>query len=153
MQNEELSPYQEERIKELNAQIKQLPNAGEISDGYHTFNELYYFRMLYNAALFNQWGEFERVNPHHSHDDDKAQPLFLPLHDVHKSWKHNDGNLCFGGGWFVVVAILPAGQITNHYPAEYWDLFKIPSVEKAKFAFDGHTAEDTASRILYLLKR
>lgn len=26
---------------------------GEVSDGYHTFNELYRYRMLYNAAFFN----------------------------------------------------------------------------------------------------
>lgn len=28
---------------------------GETSDGYHTFNQLYEFRKLYNAALFNEW--------------------------------------------------------------------------------------------------
>lgn len=27
---------------------------GEVSDGYHTFNELYQYRMLYNAAFFNE---------------------------------------------------------------------------------------------------
>ena len=27
---------------------------GEVSDGYHTFNELYEYRLLYNAALFNE---------------------------------------------------------------------------------------------------
>ena len=28
---------------------------GKISDGYHTFDELYEFRKVYNAALFNEW--------------------------------------------------------------------------------------------------
>lgn len=27
---------------------------GNVSDGYHTFNELYRYRMLYNAAFFNE---------------------------------------------------------------------------------------------------
>lgn len=27
---------------------------GNVSDGYHTFNELYKYRMLYNAAFFNE---------------------------------------------------------------------------------------------------
>lgn len=27
----------------------------ELSDGYHTFDELYEFRKMYNAALFNEW--------------------------------------------------------------------------------------------------
>ena len=26
---------------------------GEVSDGFHSFNELYHYRMLYNAAFFN----------------------------------------------------------------------------------------------------
>ena len=27
----------------------------QMSDGYHTFAELYEFRKAYNAALFNEW--------------------------------------------------------------------------------------------------
>ena len=30
-------------------------DVGDVSDGYHTFNELYEFRKVYNAALFNEW--------------------------------------------------------------------------------------------------
>ena len=101
------------------------------SDGYHTFKELYEFRKAYNVALFNEWGKFD-----------------IPYYDVHKSWKHNDGELCFGGGWFIVVAVLPTGQISNHYEAKDWDLFKIPEVEKAKYEFDGHTGQDVINRLL-----
>lgn len=102
------------------------------SDGYHSFKELYEFRKVYNALLFTEW--------------------YMDLkYDVHKSWKHNDGELCFGGGWFVVVAILPSGQITNHYKAEDWDLFKIPETEKAKYPFDGHTSQDVLQRLKDLL--
>jgi hypothetical protein len=102
----------------------------DTSDGYHTFKELYEFRKAYNVALFNEWSR-----------------LYAD-YDVHKSWKHNDGELCFGGGWFIVVAILPSGQISNHYKAEDWDLFKIPEVEKAKYSFDGHTGQDVINRLL-----
>ncbi len=104
---------------------------GSYSDGYHTFNELYEFRKIYNAALFNEWAKHEQ-------------------YDVHKSWKHHDGELCFGGGWFIVVAVLPSGQISNHYKAEDWDLFKIPATERAKYEFDGHTSEDVLSRLKLL---
>jgi len=103
---------------------------GNYSDGFHTYNELYEFRKVYNAALFNEWGKYD-----------------IPSYDVHKSWKHNDGELCFGGGWFIVVAVLPTGQISNHYKAEDWDLFKIPEVEKAKYTFDGHTSSDVLKRL------
>ena len=106
------------------------------SDGYHTFKELYEFRKAYNVALFNQWGSI-LVD-------------FKLKYDVHKSWKHNDGDFCFGGGWFIVVAVLPTGQISNHYPATDWDLFKIPEVEKAKYPFDGHTGQDVINRLLNL---
>ena len=106
------------------------------SDGYHTFKELYEFRKAYNVALFNEWGKY---NPIHKNG---------VKYDVHKSWRHNDGELCFGGGWFIVVAVLPTGQISNHYPASDWDLFKIPEIEKAKYPFDGHTGQDVINRLL-----
>ena len=115
---------------------------GELSDGYHTFNELYEFRKVYNAALFNEWAENLETS------SDFGQALFnVPKYNVHKSWRHSDGELCFGGGWFIVSAMLPTGLISNHYKAEDWDLFKIPEVDKALFEFDGHTSEDVLNRL------
>lgn len=103
---------------------------GEISDGYHTFNELYYYRMLYNAAFFNM----------------------LPKEWVHKSKKHHDGEECFGGDWFIVMAELPTGQISNHYELKDWDLFDIPEKEIAD-EWDGHSPQEAADRLhKYLLK-
>ena len=131
-------------------QINELIKSGciteQISDGFHTFGILYDIRLAYNVALFNEWGKQKKSNPY---------PLtILPFADgipkycVHKSWKHHDGELCFGGkGWFIVVAMLPSGQISNHYEAKYWDLFKIPETEKALYEFDGHTTEDVIERL------
>jgi len=101
---------------------------GETSDGYHTFNELYEFRKMYNAALFNEWA-------------------ITGKYSVHKSWRHHDGEPCFGGGWFIVVAMLPSGQITNHYKADDWVLFQIPEHDKALFGYDGHNGADTILRL------
>jgi hypothetical protein len=101
---------------------------GNTSDGYHTFNELYEFRKAYNVALFNEWASGGKCS-------------------VHKSWRHHDGKLCFGGGWFIVVAVLPQGQISNHYEAKDWNLFAIPEVERALFEFDGHTGNDVIERL------
>ena len=103
----------------------------ELSDGYHTFNELYEFRKQYNAALFNEWGKLGKF-------------------DVHKSLRHHDGNLCFDGGWFIVVAILPTGQITNHYKLEDWDLFNIPEYDRAKYEYDNHTPADVLQRLRHI---
>lgn len=100
----------------------------KISDGYHSFKELYEFRMMYNAALFNEWAITDKYK-------------------VHKSYHHFDGEECFGGGWFIVVAVLPDGQITNHYKNKHWDLFKLPFHSKALFEYDGHNGADVLSRL------
>lgn len=106
------------------------------SDGYHTFKELYEFRKLYNACLFNEWAK-------------------QGINDVHKSKRHNDGELCFGRDeYFIVVARLPTGQISNHYPMIDWDLFKCEEVERAKEKWDGHSSQDVATRLTqYLTKK
>ena len=97
--------------------------AEEASDGYHTFAELYEYRMLYNALAANS----------------------MPERSI-KSWRNSDGELCFGGGWFVVFIDLPTGQISNHYEAKDWDLFHIPEAETAP-VWDGHTPQQAAERL------
>ena len=114
-------------IDTINEMIKELASPGEVSDGYHTFDELYEFRKVYNAVLFNEWAE-------------------QGLYKVHKSKKHSDGEPCFGGGWFIVMAELPTGQISNHYELKDWDLFKVQARAKAA-AWDGHTAQDVIERL------
>ena len=60
---------------------------------------------------------------------------------------NHDGELCFGGDWFIVVAALPTGQISNHYHASDWDLFRIPEAEKSKYEWDGHSSSDVLNRL------
>jgi hypothetical protein len=96
------------------------------SDGYHTFGELYQYRMLYNAWAVRAWT--------------------LMGYKVVKSHKHSNGEECFGGKNFVVHAELPTGQVTNHYGNEYWDLFDCPAVE-AEPEYDGHTPRIVAERL------
>jgi len=103
---------------------------GEVSDGYHTFNELYYYRMLYNAAFFN----------------------LLPKECVHKSKRHHTGEECFGGGWFIVMASLPTGQVSNHYELKDWELFKVTEKEFAD-EWDGHTPQEAAKRLYEYLQQ
>lgn len=98
----------------------------QVSDGCHTFEELYTFRKLYNAVLFNEWAKQGK-------------------YDVHKSYIHNDGT--FVEGYFIVVAMLPTGQISNHYKVEDWDLFDIPDEYKAMYEYDNHTSEDVLQRL------
>ena len=83
-----------------------------------------------NAALFNMWAAYN----------------YFP---VVKSHRHSDGELCFGGGWFIVTATLPTGQISNHYENKEWDLFRCKEVEKAP-EWDGHTSKDVLNRLKQL---
>lgn len=112
----------------INKELEAIKVNGETSDGYHTFNELYDYRRVYNAALFNEW--YKQGGKH----------------NVHKSWRHSDGELCFGGGWFIVMADLPTGQISNHYEAKYWDDFQIPERPTAN-TYDGHTPQEALDRL------
>jgi hypothetical protein len=106
------------------------PVSGQTSDGYHTFDELYEYRKAYHALLTNEWARQDRF-------------------DTHKSWRHSDGELCFGGGWFIVVAETSEGQISNHYKAEDWDLFLVPERERGN-VYDGHTPQVALARLLRL---
>lgn len=100
---------------------------GTASDGYHSFNELYHYRMLYNACTALA---FDAVG-----------------WSVVRSRRHADGTTIFGGPWFIVHMETPAGQITNHYRAEYWRLFDgIEEADKAP-AWDLHTPDIARLRL------
>lgn len=95
-------------------------HVGSISDGYHTFDELYNHREVLTAALFNR----------------------MPF-----TWKarvHEDGTMF--DGMFVVGMATPNGMITYHYDNEFWKDFKVPVLPHAP-KFDGHTPNDVIDRI------
>lgn len=125
-------------IKAINTEIKNLNDkkidTSQISDGYHTFEELYEFRFLYNAHLFNAWAKIENN-----------------LYNVYKSRRHSDGKYPFDKkDWFIVYAELPTGQISNHYEMKYWNYFKLLEESTAPI-WDGHTAQDVAERMKNML--
>ena len=109
------------------ADVRPVPagGIGEMSDGYHTFNGLYYQRMVLFAALVRQ---------------NRGRAW--------KSWKHEGGELCFGGGWFIVGIDTPQGTYTYHYEAKDFDLFDCEELPVAKH-WDGHTEKDV-TRLLSL---
>ena len=98
---------------------------GELSDGYHSFNSLYRQRCILFATLCNTFKD-----------------------SAWKSKKHHKGDLCFGGGWFIVGVETPKGQYTYHYELADWDLFDVKELDVAP-KFDGHTDKDV-ERLLSL---
>lgn len=97
-------------------------NIGELSDGYHTFNELYHHRAVLFSVICNMMPD--------------------------KAWKsklHDTGDMY--DGMFIVGIETEQGQATYHYNIEpYWDMFKVKELEKAP-KWDGHTPSDAIQRI------
>lgn len=128
--------YQQNLINEINHSIQtakrmdMIDSAGEISDGFHTFNELYHHRALLFASLC----------------------AVAPKNIVWKSKLHDDGTMF--DGMFIVGIQTDEGQATYHYDIDpYWDMFDVPEVQSAP-KFDGHTPEIALERIFnYFTKR
>ncbi len=98
-----------------------------ISDGYHTFGELYDHRRALTAllaVLAAPHGGSWRSKAHHPDDD----PIFA--------------------GYLIVGIELPDGAITYHYKLTHWDDFAgVPELEHAP-KWDGATPADTVTRLL-----
>lgn len=98
------------------------PVTGEISDGYHTFNELYHHRAMLFSVIVKAF-------------PDKAW----------KARKHHDGSMY--DGMFIVGVDTPDGQASYHYDIDpYWDIFQCSELEYAP-EWDGHTPAQAIERI------
>ena len=106
---------------------KENPNesVGELSDTYHSFNDLYKHRTILTALAF----------------------LNLPY--AWKSKIHEDGSMY--DGMFVVGVPTPYGMISYHYDLEFWDMFKIPELPHVPH-FTGYTDEDVLDRLTNVIK-
>jgi hypothetical protein len=97
---------------------------GKISDGYHTFDELYDHRCHLFIALM-------RSNP-----------------DI--SWRannHEDGSGY--PSWFVAGMHLPTGDISYHLPNWMWEMLDYSGIATSNKApkWDGHMAPDVVNRL------
>lgn len=99
--------------------IMELPavDVEKISDGYHTFADLYEQRLILSAAL-------AKNNPY-----------------AWKSKRHEDGSVPFGGGWFIMGFDTDEGCYTYHYELKDWDLFQCKELDRGR-PWDGHTSRD-----------
>lgn len=97
--------------------------SGDTSDGYHTFDELYYHRTALFACLVSM------------------QPRQMAF----KSWKHSDGTMY--EGMFITGIYTSRGWCTYHCEAEWWPLFDCSEREFAP-KWDGHTPSDAIHRLM-----
>lgn len=102
----------------------------EVSDGYHTFDELYEHRI-------ELWITVCRLN----YNDPQYQNT-----SVWRSKLHSDGSSF--DGWFILGITKPNGQqLSYHLPMDRWgDTEFAPTIEKAP-DFDGHTSQDVLERL------
>jgi hypothetical protein len=98
---------------------------GEVSDGYHTFDELYSHRNTLFIALMS-------LRPSKSWvsivgDDGKGEP-----------------------GWFYAGMELPEGPVSYHLPDNLWGIALCTGCKTLDKAppWDGHTAEDVLGRLV-----
>lgn len=108
-------------------------NAKGVSDGYHTFQELYDMRLSLTVALFHQI--YER--------------FFMELGRTWRSKQHSDGTM-FKGMFIVGTTLQDGRQITFHYHNEHWDKFYFCEIEEKAPEWDGHTDKDVIERLLAL---
>lgn len=108
---------------------------GMISDGYHTFDELYKHRirnyMTVCKLVSDIYASLLRT---------KESPVWM-------SEKHSDGSVW--DGWFILgIFSEPGEQITYHLPTSKWDECKrFAKVVDQAPEYDGHTSADVLERL------
>lgn len=119
-----------------------------ISDGYHTFDELYQMRLALTIGLFKQTLAYEKMA---AHEFDSQQ------RGVWRSKLHHDDTI-YDGMFIVGMTDLPkavntpvtACYISFHYDLIHWDKFDFcDTLEKAP-KWDGHTDKEVIERLLNL---
>ena len=103
-------------VEILNMGIDTLEDKSGISDGSHTFGELYDHRCKLFAVICNSY---------------KSQAWKSKLHD--------DGTMY--QDYFIVGVKTPQGDFTYHYHIDNWDMFDVFERDFAP-KWDGHTSDD-----------
>lgn len=109
----------------------EVEKVGAVSDGYHTFDDLYDHRIMLYIALCKEY----------------ARNRFEDI--IWRSKYHSDGSNI--DGWFVLGISQEKGkQITYHLPNEHWDKTNFAKTLEKAPEFDGHTSADVLERIKLL---
>ena len=122
------------KIDDINSLIIESKLSGEIStkeisDGHHTFDELYRHRIALFCILCNLLPEISWKSK--KHFDEENDPMF------------NDS--------FIAGINTPEGVAAYHIKLKYWEMFNISELERAP-RYDLYSSEDVIDRILSLNK-
>lgn len=97
---------------------------GQISDGYHTFEELYDHRHILTCFLLMQYKHIAFKTKKNSHKEE---------------WS----------GWFIAGLNTEFGQISYHLPIKYWDMLPVQEIVYND-RYDDHTSFDVLKRLVDL---
>lgn len=105
----------------------------QVSDGYHTMDELYEHRITLFIGLCKMFR-------------DKGYTTYDGINDVWRSDKHEDGTMF--PGWFIMGIHKAAGkQITYHLPIDRWKETNFAQTLQNGPKWDGHTPKDVIERL------
>ena len=108
-------------------------------DGYHTFSELYEHRIELWIKLCE------------TTTNDCGCCSGIGFIEAWRTKYHSDGELAFGGNWFVLgIGKNKGEQITYHLPIEKWDDCDFAETLEKAPEFDGHTSDDVLDRLKLL---
>ena len=127
--------------QEINTLIKEGGvDTNLVSDGYHTFGELYEHRITLYIALL-------RIK---ANIVDPMTGDWVHREDIWRSKAHSDGSVW--PGWFILGVYKEAGeQITYHLPISKWDECDFAQILDQAPDWDGHTSQDVLIRLEALL--
>lgn len=109
----------------------------KISDGYHTFEELYDHRFTLFIALCRQ---IELLDYPFNVTRQRAQRVW-------RSKTHSDGNPAYDG-WFIMgIGSEKGKQITYHIPLSRWDETDFAMTLNQAPEWDGHSSADVLERL------
>ena len=106
---------------------ERLINTNNISDGSHTFGELYHHRIILFCTLCNLFPDISWKS--RKHFDEENDPMFE--------------------GDFIAGINTPDGIASYHIKLKYWDLFHISEIERAP-QYDFYSSDDVLERVLSL---
>ena len=114
---------EKEDVRKISEEVNILcsGNRGELSDGYHTFNELYQHRIMLFLVFMSLL----------AYPKEKGKYFGYRFHHYE--------------GWFCLGWESPFGQISYHIPERFWE--QCSFAEERQPEFDGHTSADVVERL------
>lgn len=128
----------DKKFKELMKYSFDNTDKSQISDGYHTFEELYEHRNVLFMALCQA--------VHHGN----VREIYNDSVFIWKTRFDFENKYC-GDDWFIMgIGTKKGKQISYHLPFKFWDKCEFAQTLDKVPAFDGHQSKDVIDRLLKL---